>query len=175
MATKGERQALLFLAAVALLGAGTRVVRARHPVPDSVGLDQQLEAVEALRSVGRKRPASSVRPGRRRSATESRVDSPPPAAPSRTAPIDIDIASADEIERLPGIGPAIARRIVADRDARGAFGCLGALDAVKGIGPAMLGRLDSVVVFSGTRRPECASAGGRPSPAPIPVEARPQE
>ena len=42
-----------------------------------------------------------------------------------------------------------------DRETRGAFGCLAALDAVKGVGPAMLKKLDSLVTFSGAPRPAC--------------------
>jgi competence protein ComEA len=73
-----------------------------------------------------------------------------------TTRVDVDVAARADIERLPGVGPALAKRIVADREARGAFGCLAALDAVKGIGPMLLARLDSLVAFSGAARPGCA-------------------
>jgi competence ComEA-like helix-hairpin-helix protein len=66
--------------------------------------------------------------------------------------VDLDIASAEEIERLPGIGPALARRIVASRDSLGPFGALPGLARVKGIGPATLGRLARLVTFSGQAR-----------------------
>ena len=62
-----------------------------------------------------------------------------------------------------GIGPALARRIVSDRDSAGSFGCLAALDAVKGIGPSMLRRLDSLTSFSGAPRAACVrDAAERP-------------
>jgi competence ComEA-like helix-hairpin-helix protein len=63
--------------------------------------------------------------------------------------IDIDRATADEIDDLPGIGRVIAKRIIADRDSSGPFGCLKALETVKGIGPALARKLDSLVTFSG--------------------------
>lgn len=147
MATKGERQALLFLAAVALLGAGTRWYRARHVTVESGGLDRQIEAVEQSRA--------GQAP--RRTPKNKRV-APSPVVAASVGPIDLDRASAEEIETLPGIGPALARRIVGDRDANGPFGCLVALDQVRGIGPALLRRLDSLATFSGPGRPACSGA-----------------
>jgi competence protein ComEA len=67
--------------------------------------------------------------------------------------VDVDRASAAELERLPRIGPALARRIVADRDSLGPFGSLEALQTVKGIGPAVAAVLAPHVTFSGTPRP----------------------
>jgi competence protein ComEA len=55
--------------------------------------------------------------------------------------IDVNRASAAELELLPGIGPALAGRIVAHRAANGAFREVAGLDAVSGIGPATLARL----------------------------------
>ncbi len=84
---------------------------------------------------GEPRAASESRahrggPSRRRSA-----DAPRPAS------IDVDAASAEELERLPGIGPALAARIVAERVARGPFGGPDGLLRVPGIGPKTLARI----------------------------------
>lgn len=49
--------------------------------------------------------------------------------------IDINRASAAELNVLPGIGPRLAERIVADREARGPFSDLDDLQRVGGIGP----------------------------------------
>ena len=62
--------------------------------------------------------------------------------------IDLDVASAEEIARLPRIGLTLARTIVADRGARGPFGGLEGLDRVSGIGPGLLGALAPHVRFS---------------------------
>jgi competence ComEA-like helix-hairpin-helix protein len=64
--------------------------------------------------------------------------------------VDVDTAGIRQLRRLPGIGPALARRIVADRESRGAFGGIAALDRVPGIGPATLKRLTGHLSFSGT-------------------------
>jgi competence protein ComEA len=63
--------------------------------------------------------------------------------------VDLDRASEPEIEALPRIGPAIARRIVASRDSLGAFGSLEGLARVRGMGPATRKRLAPLVTFSG--------------------------
>jgi competence protein ComEA len=59
--------------------------------------------------------------------------------------LNVNRATAVELEALPGIGPALARRIVADRESRGAFATVDALDRVPGIGPALVARLAAVV------------------------------
>ena len=72
------------------------------------------------------------------------------------APVDMDLASAQEIEALPRIGPALARRIIANRDSFGAFGSLDKLRRVKGMGPASLARLAPLVTFAGRPAPRAA-------------------
>ena len=52
--------------------------------------------------------------------------------------IDINRASAAELEKLPRIGPKTAERILAFRDAYGAFRTVNDLQQVKGIGPKTL-------------------------------------
>jgi hypothetical protein len=160
MATTGERQALLFLAAVALLGAGTRWYRSRRPPPEDTGVNRQLSALD---SAGRFSHAKQ--PKRKRQRPAARVDTapaPPPLPPLPREKIDLDVASVGTIETLPGVGPSLAKRIASNRDSSGAFGCLLALDAVKGVGPAMLKRLDSLVTFSGFPREACSR--GPPAP-----------
>ncbi|HEX7050157.1 MAG TPA: helix-hairpin-helix domain-containing protein [Longimicrobiales bacterium] len=55
--------------------------------------------------------------------------------------VDLNRASAAELEQLPGIGPVLAARIVAYRDSAGPFHTLDELVHVSGIGPASLARL----------------------------------
>jgi competence ComEA-like helix-hairpin-helix protein len=66
-----------------------------------------------------------------------------------TERIDVDRAGLRELQRLPGVGPALAARIVADRESLGAFGGIGGLDRVAGIGPATLERLAPHLTFTG--------------------------
>ena len=58
-------------------------------------------------------------------------------APTRSSgPIVLNRASAKELEALDGIGPVLAARIIAYRNANGPFVTLEALLEVSGIGPA---------------------------------------
>ena len=57
--------------------------------------------------------------------------------------INVNTASADELEKLPGIGPALAERIVSHRQAHGPFASLDDLTDVPGIGRARLEALRS--------------------------------
>lgn len=66
--------------------------------------------------------------------------------------VDVDRADAAELERLPRVGPALARRIVDDRDTNGPFGSLDVLARVSGIGPAMRRDLERWATFSGVPR-----------------------
>lgn len=56
-------------------------------------------------------------------------------------PIDLNRADPALFEILPGIGPALAQRIVADRHQRGFFASVDALTRVRGIGPQLLQRI----------------------------------
>lgn len=57
--------------------------------------------------------------------------------------VNINTASAAELEALPGIGPALAARIVEYRDGHGPFASVDDLTDVPGIGPAKLEALRS--------------------------------
>ena len=61
--------------------------------------------------------------------------------------INLNTASAAELELLPGIGPALAQRIITDRDTRGRFRSLNDLDRVSGIGPRTIERLRDKVTI----------------------------
>jgi len=66
-------------------------------------------------------------------------DSPPAATVVFT--VDLNTASAEELAQLPGLGPALAGRIVAGRRVHGPFSSAAGLLDVPGIGPATLARL----------------------------------
>lgn len=55
--------------------------------------------------------------------------------------IDINAAGASELQLLPGIGPTLAERIVADRLERGPFSTLDDLARVEGVGPRTIADL----------------------------------
>lgn len=59
--------------------------------------------------------------------------------------VDVNTAGSAELQTLPGIGPVLADRIVAWRDANGPFPDVDALIDVSGIGPAVLGQIRDLV------------------------------
>lgn len=65
-------------------------------------------------------------------------------ASSKGARVRINSASASELQALPGIGPALAQRIVAERS-KGRFSSAEDLQRVPGIGKAKLARLRELV------------------------------
>ena len=167
MPTATERQALAFLAGVALLGGGARFwlqhregAAAQQQLGASVSgesVEGQLSAIDSTRANkrGKKRAQkpsgttahlSESPSGASRGSSRARKKSEPLSI------VDVDVATAEELEQLPRIGPALAARIVANRDSLGPFGSLNALGQVRGIGPAMLKLLDPLVSFSARPR-----------------------
>jgi competence protein ComEA len=68
--------------------------------------------------------------------------SPPTAGGSMQAgAIDLNRASAAELEQLPGVGPVTAANIVGWRQQRGRFGSVSELQQVDGIGPKIYARI----------------------------------
>ncbi len=175
--TAAERKALVFLASLLGLGAVVRLAGAlRHTAPPAAAasararLDDQVAAVDSARNRAR---ADRERSARRRASRGQVPRSKAEKAPIDTSfVIDVDRASAEELERLPRVGPALAKRIVSDREEHGAFGSLPALMRVKGIGPKLKQRIASHVTFSGSVRPSTALSvrpgsvprAGRPPP-----------
>lgn len=143
MPTPAERKALVFFSAVIALGASTRAWRTLHSRSSAdsqsrSALELQIQAADSARRAG-------FRKGKR--------DRPLKSPPKPAGPVDVDVAGAEEIESLRNIGPALAKRIVADRDSFGPFGSIEGLSRVKGIGPSMVAKLGSSVTFSLVPRP----------------------
>lgn len=83
-------------------------------------------------------PPPSAKPERDQSSAAR--ESPAPKAPL-TRTININSAPQAELELLPGIGPALAQRIIDERARLGGFKTIDDLDRVRGIGPKLLARL----------------------------------
>jgi competence protein ComEA len=59
------------------------------------------------------------------------------------AAINLNHATAEEIQSVPGVGPALAERIVAYRDTHGVFTSVDQLVEVRGIGDKKLAKIQS--------------------------------
>lgn len=129
-----ERRALLLLLSVGLVGQAARWWLAR---PGEAPGEIQLLADLPPRSPAAHRDSI---------LTLSR-----PLGPDER--IDADRAGAEELARLPRVGLALAKRIVADREAHGPFGGPQGLDRVPGVGPGLLSALGPHLAFSGPSTP----------------------
>lgn len=121
--TADERRAIAFVALLLVLAAGARLVRRDPPVEwpgDAAAIADSLEAAARARLEEAERRSRPLEPGER---------------------IDPNSAPEEELDRLPGVGPGLARRIVAAREAGGPFRSLEDLMRVQGIGPSTLRRL----------------------------------
>ncbi len=116
--TDAERRGARMLAVLLVLGTISDVYRAHRPV-----MAPPASAVSPVAD-------SSVRP-----------PEPDPGARAGVEPIDPNTASVEELDRLPGIGPVLARRIVEHRVRYGPFRSADELLGVQGIGARLLERL----------------------------------
>lgn len=142
-----ERRALLLLLALAVAGQGVRYLVTQPGEPP--GGVQLLTTLRAESPIAQR--DSAMRQGR-------------PLA--RDEQVNVDLAPAGELARLPKVGPRLAKTIVADRQAHGPFGSLDGLDRVAGVGPGLLKTIGPHVVFSGACRGEACLARGLALPEP---------
>lgn len=120
------------------LGEGARVLDAIEAAggPTSEGLVHQLNLAAPLEDGVQVRVP-----------IEGETVQPIGPDPNTSSQINVNRASAQELERLTGIGPAIASAIVSYRDDHGSFSSAEELLEVPGIGPAKLEMfIDQVVV-----------------------------
>ena len=75
---------------------------------------------------------------------------PPTPVPASTGLVNINTASLQELDTLPGIGPATAQKIIDYRLAHGSFETLEAIQEVPGIGPATFERLKDLITLDGS-------------------------
>jgi competence protein ComEA len=63
------------------------------------------------------------------------------AAQLAETPLDLNQATAEQLDQLPGIGPALAERIIDWRDEHGPFTTVDQLNEVRGIGERTVARV----------------------------------
>ncbi|MCX2726214.1 ComEA family DNA-binding protein [Thermomicrobium sp. 4228-Ro] len=85
------------------------------------------------------------------SSEEGGVSPREPGNPAdRSGPIDVNRASVEELQRLPGVGPALAQRIVTYREEHGPFRSVDELANVAGISERMVAEWGDLVTIGGT-------------------------
>ena len=136
------RAGLAFVLTSLLVGTLVRDWQLDHRARfEDLVADLELGSAEDLES---RRPRPATTDSVEATADRSSAGQPAraPTEPSlRPGALELDRATAPEWERLPGIGPSLAARIVADRAERGPFRSPEGLLRVRGIGPRTLERI----------------------------------
>ena len=122
--TRHEGLAVLTLSSLFLLGLTVRHVQ-----------EQQVPPVAVDSLVAQSTPEVST-------GASPKTASP---APSPEEPLNLNTASREALKALPGIGPALSKRIEAYRSAQGNFQQPAELKRVSGIGPKTLDTLRPLI------------------------------
>lgn len=125
--TRHEGLAVLTLALLFLLGLAVRHFQERQVPP--VAVDSLV-----ARSVADSASADAPNPAPRR-----------PPSPSPKNPVNVNTASSEALTALPGIGPALSKRIKAYRSTQRSFQRVDELKRVSGIGPKTLETLRPMI------------------------------
>jgi competence ComEA-like helix-hairpin-helix protein len=151
--THDEQRALGFIGGLLFLSAAIRVANLpeRAPVPgEPLDLDAHIAAT-ARAVAAAERMAEPLAPGER---------------------LDPNTAPETELARLPRVGPALARRIIEDRERHGPFHSAGDLRRVPGVGERLVELAAPHLTLPATAP---AGAGSRPTrePSGAPTGASP--
>ena len=79
---------------------------------------------------------------------------PPPSSPTATPPLNLNSATTTELQKLPGIGPAVAARIIEYRQKIGGFKKIEDLMNVRGIGEKTFLRLKPLITVAPVKTTE---------------------
>ncbi len=133
---------LLVIMAVGCVNLALEGRRTRLIWSDLLGRERTTRAAPPAVSRPEGRPAATAvgRMVTPQEADQRRTTESPP-----TGPLDLNRATARELEALPGLGPALARRILAYRESHGPFRAVRELEQVSGIGPGRLAKLGGLL------------------------------
>lgn len=118
------------------------------PDADPVRINQALELKDQqqihIPRLGETDPPPPIQGGSDKSESTDKTDSAAPGA--TTGLINLNTASLEQLDSLPGIGPAIAQRIIDYREKVGNFTRIEEITEVSGIGEATFAKIKDLIV-----------------------------
>jgi competence ComEA-like helix-hairpin-helix protein len=130
--TRQEQLIVLLLTAGLIIGSVVLIVRGRPETPVSEGLDFTIELQGGIET-------------NLEDVTELKIDRPVPDKAPVSDRLNINTATANELETLPGIGPVLAGRIVEYREEVGRFNDTREIMEVSGIGEGKYGDIEELI------------------------------
>jgi competence protein ComEA len=147
-ATPAATKLLVIDVAGAVRHAGLYRLRSGSRIDDAIAAAGGPTAKAQLETVNLAAPVADgeqiVVPGR--GVAGAAAASSPAAGTSPSAPLDLNSATLEQLESLPGVGPVTAQKILDYRQAHGAFHSVAELEGVPGIGPAHMAQLKGLVI-----------------------------
>ena len=136
--TRQEQKILLIILVIITIGLAWQEYRRGRPQP--LWVESKPGAAQTPAQSG---GSSSPPDAGAQRAEAGQLDSMAPGEK-----LDLNRATAEELESLPGIGPQRARDIIAHRESHGPFASVASLDDVSGIGPSILARLEPFITVT---------------------------
>jgi competence protein ComEA len=136
---------------------------------------KKIEALKASVTVGKvaaaPAPAAEKKPVAAPAAKPAEKKAPA-ASPAAAAPVDLNTADQKALESLPGIGPALAKKIMEGRP----FQSVEDLSRIKGLNKSKIDAIKDKVTVAAAKpvKPAPAPAAAKPEPTPAPAAAKPQ-
>jgi competence protein ComEA len=124
------------------LPGGSRV---QHALTAAGGLTKNADLASVNPAAPLEDGERIIVPFQKTPAPMSQSNQTPLAELPSAGPLNINTASADELDELPGIGEVIAERIVAYRESHGAFSSVEELAEVSGISERMVDDLRPLI------------------------------
>lgn len=152
--TNVESQAILFLAGLLILGLVLQEIRHSTQASDLSVIyarEDSLFEVQSRRMRGLSHSSTDT-------TDTSRVSAPERPGNRTSVRMNINTATPSQLRHLPGIGPVLAKRIVAFREQYGRFQSETEIQEVSGIGPKTYAQLKPLIFVSSDHPPTSADS-----------------
>ena len=139
--TSAEASALLFVAVVTLVGITAQHLDAQRA---AFGPDHYAALYDELAARSTAADSTEADSTAADSVAAERAEAPARSRSAKPGPVrmNLNTASAQQLQRLPRIGPKMAERIIAYREEHGPFARASHVVRVRGIGPKTFEQLE---------------------------------